>query len=241
MNRTRTRKVFLKTLSLFITPLPFIGALLLIVYPNYNDIVLAKESFDPQGKTRSVTLHLFTTLAPSKALVDYEADFDNSNSLEYVSPEVLARFQNSGTVAQRLEPISTTLNIESARINAPIRDGEDAFAMERGPWHFPLSVRPGEKGNMVVIGHRFAELPPSTNTFFNLDKIKIGDKITITQQGGIEYTYTVTETKVVEKNDRSILADHNDHRITLVTCTPLWTSKQRLVVVGQLDKAYRNI
>lgn len=83
-------------------------------------------------------------------------------------------------------------------------------------------------------------MPPNTNTFFNLDKARVGDKIVINQKDG-SYRYTVTEKKVVEKNDRSVLLNTNDYRLTLITCTPLWTSDQRLVVIGKLDKVYGSI
>ena len=70
-------------------------------------------------------------------------------------------------------------------------------------------------------------------------KIKVGDKIEVIQSDN-KFTYVVTETKVVEKNDISVLQDYSDYRITLITCSPLWTSKQRLVIVGKLDKLYKN-
>jgi sortase A len=111
--------------------------------------------------------------------------------------------------------------------------------MNKGFWHFPSSNLPGQKGNMVVIGHRYAKLPPNKDTFFNLDKVKVGDKIEVVQNDN-QFTYIVTETKVVEKNDISVLQDYSDYRITLITCSPLWTSKQRLVIVGKLDKLYKN-
>ncbi len=82
--------------------------------------------------------------------------------------------------------------------------------------------------------------PPNKGySFFNLDKVKVGDKIEVVQNDN-QFTYIVTETKVVEKNDISVLQDYSDYRITLITCSPLWTSKQRLVIVGKLDKLYKN-
>ena len=83
-------------------------------------------------------------------------------------------------------------------------------------------------------------MPPATDTFFNLDKVKIGDKVYI-EQNGEKISFTVTETKIVEKTDRNILTQTDDYRITIVTCHPLWTDDQRLVVIAKLDKIYRNI
>ena len=111
--------------------------------------------------------------------------------------------------------------------------------MNKGFWHFPTSDLPGQKGNSVIIGHRYAKLPPNKDTFFNLDKVKVGDKIEVVQLDQT-HTYIVTDTKIVEKNDISILQNYSDYRITLITCSPLWSSNQRLVVVGKLDKLYKN-
>jgi sortase A len=68
--------------------------------------------------------------------------------------------------------------------------------------------------------------------------VKKGDSIVIEQEGN-RYTYIVSETRVVEKNDISILQDTTEHQITLITCTPLWTSDKRLAVIGKLDKLYQ--
>jgi len=83
-------------------------------------------------------------------------------------------------------------------------------------------------------------IPPKKDTFFNLDKVDIGDRIHITSDLG-EYNYIVLEKKEVEPNDISIIQDTDDYTLTLVTCTPLWTSQKRLVVVAKLDKLYKKV
>lgn len=138
-----------------------------------------------------------------------------------------------------LESLQTKISISSIDVEGYVYEGEDSKTMDTGFWHFPVSKLPGEKGNTVIIGHRYAKLPPSKDTFFNLDKVVVGDKIIVEQSNAL-YTYIVTDTKVVEKNDISVLRDFNDYRITLITCTPLWTANQRLVIVGKLDKLYKN-
>jgi len=173
-------------------------------------------------------------------LLPYPAESTSTNtvlgtSIEHISKAQLAQFQNSGNVAYDLSKIHTTLTIDSVNIDGPVFSGEDAFTMDKGFWHFPLSKLPGERGNTVIIGHRFGKLPPATDTFFNLDLVKPGDQIVIAQDSG-DLVYTVVETKVVEKTDRSILAPTTDYRLTLVTCHPLWTSDKRLVVVAKLDR-----
>jgi sortase A len=164
----------------------------------------------------------------------------NEPIVENVTPEVLLKYQNEGNVIEYLEPLSTKLIIPSANIDGFVFDGSDSNTLLRGLWHFPLTPGPGKKGNVVVIAHRFDKMPPATDTFFNLDQVQVGDRIEIKQNNG-NFTYIVTETKVVEETDRSILEQTNDYRITLVTCTPLWTDYQRLVVVGKLDRVYGDV
>ncbi len=229
---------FVLALSLVLITL---GAIGMIIYPNYNDIVLIKKDFDITSISKAVSINFFRSVSPKISLSEYEDDLLNETSLEAISEEQLKRISNESAIANRLEPKGTKVTIESINVDAYVLDGTDAHRMDFGPWHFPLSDYPGEKGNVVIIGHRFAELPPSQNTFFNLDKIIPGDKIVISQNGGIEYVYTVIETKVVEKSDRTVLLDYGDYRITLITCTPLWTAKQRLVITGILDRAYISI
>jgi len=212
----------------------------LMFYPLYNDFTITAKKIDLKEIAQSASLVTLTTISTDTPNV-YQEDFDNVNALEYISPELLAQYKNEGKFQSRLNEMKTKLEVPSVNIAANIHDGESPHTMDLGPWHFPLSAGPGEKGNFVIIGHRFAELPPSKNTFFNLDKIKVGDKIYINQKGDINYTYTIIKTKVVEKTDRSVLSSDDAYRITLITCTPLWTSEKRLVVVGLLDKVYRKI
>lgn len=233
------KKIILTTLAIII----LIGALggigYFLLYPNISIIKVKASEFDIKRATHNITLQLFVKISPPN-FTDTEHEITELSQLEYISPEELARVTNEGKVLSRLEELNTVLSVDSADIKGAVQEGTDAYAMMEGPWHFPLSVAPGEKGNSIIIGHRFAEVPPSTNTFYNLDKIEVGDKIHISQKTG-EYSFTVVETKVVDKNDRSVLLPTSDYRITLITCHPLWTSDQRLVIVGILDKIYRNI
>lgn len=224
----------------FILFLSVLGAIAFFIgYPYYSDVLVQIKEFDIERIAHNTTLKMLTSISsPNQESIN--ADIASTNSLEFISPEELIRLQNEGEVIFNMERENTELTINSANIVGNVVDGETALEMERGFWHFPLSSRPGEKGNTVIIAHRFLNLPPRSDTFFNLDKVGVGDKITIEQDGGT-YNYTVIDTKVVEKTDRDVLAQTNDHRVTLITCTPLWTSDQRLIVVAKLDKIYGNI
>ena len=205
-----------------------------LIYPNYNKLIGPIKRINVQRSAEEITFQILTQLVPTKDTV-LGVSIQSSNG------ESIEESLSSQTVIDRkiLEELNTKITITSIYVEGLVYEGVDSHTMNKGFWHFPPSNLPGQKGNIVVIGHRYAKLPPSKDTFFNLDKVKVGDKIEVIQSDN-KFTYIVTETKVVEKNDISVLQDYSDYRITLITCSPLWTSKQRLVIVGKLDKLYKN-
>ncbi len=214
---------------MILTPLGYF-----LIYPNYNKLIGPIKRFNIQRSAEEITFQIITELVPTK-------DEVLGVAIQSSGGQSIEESLNPQTVLDRkiLEELNTKIIINSIDVEGLVYEGADAHTMNKGFWHFPPSSFPGQKGNMVVIGHRYAKLPPNKDTFFNLDKVKVGDKIEVIQNNN-QFTYIVTETKVVEKNDISVLQDYSDYRITLITCSPLWTSKQRLVIVGKLDKLYKN-
>jgi sortase A len=125
-------------------------------------------------------------------------------------------------------PTANTLVIPKINVDAPILDGADAQTLNRGFWRRPKTSTPDKGGNTVITGHRFL-YTSGPNTFYDLNKVIKGDDI-IVYWGGKEYSYRVDEVKVVEPEDIEIEEFTNYTVLTLYTCTPIWTSKQRLVV-----------
>lgn len=129
--------------------------------------------------------------------------------------------------------IRAHLVIAGVNINMPVFLGDTEKTLNKGGWLFPTTSRPERGGNSVIFGHRYMYRPPKSNTFWNLDKVKIGDEMVLYWQGK-EYKYKVFEKKIVEPNDLSVIQPTSDSRLTIITCTPLFSTKQRLVVTGTL-------
>ena len=111
---------------------------------------------------------------------------------------------------------------------------EDAYsAMDRGAWLYTKTSTPDAGSNTVLTGHRFKYMPPHHNTLYSLDKIQKGDEILIYWQGR-EYMYRVNNSKVVEPTDLSVLDSTPTPTLTIITCTPLFSTAQRLVVTADL-------
>lgn len=221
------------TITITVLLLALVPLVYFLVYPIYNDIVLKKNSFDIYRFTKQISINLLTQISPSTDV--FAQEILGTNSIE----ESL-KAENIVLKDTLLEDTKTKVIINSVNIEGYIAQGLSSETMMRGFWHFPTSIYPGTQGNSVIIAHRFQYLPPAKNTFFNLDRVRVGDSVILQGDGG-EYTYIVTNIKEVDPNDTSVLMQTDDYRVTLITCTPLWTNHKRLVVTAKLDKLYKKV
>lgn len=228
-------------MTLLLILLVLLPAFFLIFYPNYNGLVLAFNSFDPYNISKEASVKILTQISPNRE--KYHGQVLGATSIEESLKGIAINLDR-----KILEELNTTITIDTINIEGEIVQGESSLRMNDGFWHFPTTSFPGEKGNSVIIGHRFLHLPPRKDTFFNLEDIKIGQNIVITQNTDSNkpeekefFNYIVTETKIVQPNDISVIQQTDDYRLTLITCTPLWTSEKRFVVVAKLDKLYKKV
>jgi len=109
--------------------------------------------------------------------------------------------------------------------------------LRRGPGHYPGSAMPGQVGNFAVAGHRTTYGAP----FGRLDELRPGDAIVLETRASW-LTYRVTGTRVVAPNEVAVTAPVPDAPgrqptqalLTLTTCNPRYSARQRLVVFGLL-------
>ena len=220
-------------LSVFLFLVVLIPLSFFIIYPRYSEIQIALNDFDIYSIAKNSWTSFLISISPSQKEIRGVTD----SSVDSIEDTV----SNLKPLDEKiLEELNTYLYIDSIDVEGNISEGISSSDMNRGFWHFPTSVYPGEKGNSVIIGHRFQYVPPAKNTFFNLDKVQIGDEIVVKNDEDT-FRYIVTNIEVVERNDVSILEQTSDYRLTLVTCTPLWTSRQRLVITAKLDRVYMKI
>jgi len=112
-------------------------------------------------------------------------------------------------------------------------------AMEKGVAWFNVQQahsKPGENGNFVVSGHSsndWAESGEYKFVFGPLEQMRVGDTYYVNYQQ-VRYIYKVTDIKVVTPTDVGSLAtDNSKPMMTLVTCTPLGTDWNRLLVFAE--------
>ena len=146
------------------------------------------------------------------------------------------------------EPIENNyvLNIAKLNLSAPIIinvDGndKDAYnkALEGGVAHLLGSALPGQAGNPFIFGHSsyYAWKPGNYKQIFkNLNDLEVGGSITISSNLST-YNYKVTDKEIVQPNDVAVAnQNYTEKKLTLMTCWPIGSDKERLVVVGVLQE-----
>ncbi len=133
---------------------------------------------------------------------------------------------------------STTYRLIIPRIGVDmpivVNEPNEAKGLAAGAWQILGTASPdnsGGYGNMVLSAHRYL-YTSGPNTFFDLDKLEVGDKIIVWWQGKM-YSYTVDASKVVPPSAVEILNPSPTPELTLFTCTPVFTTKNRLVVTAR--------
>lgn len=102
-----------------------------------------------------------------------------------------------------------------------------------GVWRVPTTSTPSQESNTVLVGHRFSYKNPSV--FYHFDKVKKGDTIYVSWKKKI-YVYRVDTIRIVTPDAKDVEAPTEDPRLTIYTCTPLWSTSHRLVIESELKK-----
>lgn len=121
------------------------------------------------------------------------------------------------------------LKIETAGVSEVIMEGVRTEDLKKGPGHMPWTPMPGQPGNAVISGHRTTYGAP----FFDMDLVAPGDEIVVQTAIGF-HTYEVTETLIVSPGDVWVTEPRDGAWLTLTTCHPKASARQRLVVVARL-------
>lgn len=108
-------------------------------------------------------------------------------------------------------------------------EGVDRTTLKKGPGHMPWTPLPGQPGNAVISGHRTTYGAP----FFDVDRLKPGDEIIIETALG-RHVYEVREVFVVSPTDVWVTDPMRGAWLTLTTCNPKYSARERLIVQAEL-------
>ncbi|HEX9683155.1 MAG TPA: class E sortase [Acidimicrobiales bacterium] len=122
------------------------------------------------------------------------------------------------------------LQIPKIGLDKAVVEGVAVSDLKKGPGHYPGTPLPGQQGNAGLAGHRTTYGAP----FHRLDELETGDPIHVTTLEGT-FTYRVTEQLIVTPADVYVLGDYGDNRLTLTTCNPKYSARERLIVHAVLE------
>ena len=108
-------------------------------------------------------------------------------------------------------------------------EGVKRSDLKNGAGHMPSTPLPGQPGNSVISGHRTTYGAP----FHEFEELVLGDIIEVETGLGI-HTYEVRETIIVRPTEIWVTEQRQGAWLTLTTCHPKFSSRQRLVVFAEL-------
>lgn len=109
-------------------------------------------------------------------------------------------------------------------------------SISQGVFIEPTSNVP-TKGDLILYGHRTLQGSP----FLRLDALEKGDIITLEWPGIGEVNYTVKDSKIIspyntlDLNESHEKGDIHNQELILVTCHPIGSTAQRLIVTAELN------
>jgi sortase A len=163
-----------------------------------------------------VAYQLFgTSVAEARAQDRLKSEIQDGNALEAIRPVP------GGAVG--------LLEIPKIGLDKAVVEGVGTNELKAGPGHYPATPMPGEPGNAAIAGHRTTYGAP----FNRLDELAAGDAVLVTTAKG-EFRYEVREAIVVKPGQSEVLEPQGDNRLTLTTCHPEFSARERLIIVAGL-------
>ncbi len=196
---------------IFVPVLIMVVGLVLILYPKISDLRYAEFQQEQMA------------LAKEKSGRDHSLSRKGGPAIDRSSAE-------SADVQPIPEGTVAKLIISKIELDAYVMPGTAPEMINKGPGHYEETPLPGEKGNCAIAGHRTMYGHP----FRRLDELEAGDEIVIYTPDR-KSVYRTVEKKIVEPTDLSVIAPNEASRLTLTTCNPVGSARQRLVIVAELE------
>lgn len=127
-------------------------------------------------------------------------------------------------------------------VDAIVVAGTSPSALRAGAGHYPNTPLPGERGNVGIAGHRTTYGKP----FNRLDELPVGSEIRLETPLAV-HTYEVVQAPddarqpcsngacwITTPTDWSVVSDLDGHFLTLTTCHPKGSARERLIVRAEL-------
>jgi LPXTG-site transpeptidase (sortase) family protein len=129
--------------------------------------------------------------------------------------------------------IAVERNIESPAIVIPsigVQEKINNDSLNQGVLCENTSYKPNQ-GDVILFGHRTLQGSP----FLRLNEISKGNTLLLEWPGIGELNYTVVNTTIVPA-DYELVAKENGTGLYLITCDPIGSTENRLIIYGELNE-----
>ena len=181
---------------------------------------------------------IFTNESPVEEIYERKfnlnLDFSNDENEAGLFPEIREILSLRSNTTKEVEDASVFGFLEIPEINLEqyVVIGTSEAELQLGPGYYLGTEIPGSGGNVGIAGHRTTHGAP----FGDLHLVNVGDAINLTFAGN-KYQYIIDQIHVVPaRGGEYLLYNNGADRLTLTTCHPRYSGKERLVVSGILKK-----
>jgi len=124
------------------------------------------------------------------------------------------------------------LEIPKLGIKLSVIEGEAWSNLAKGPVRVSKTAMIGDKGSVLISGHRTMYGAP----FNQLHEIQLEDKIILSTKKAL-FIYTVVGIKKVSPDDWSDIKPDGEPQLVLSTCEPMYSADKRLLIITRLSEA----
>jgi sortase A len=157
----------------------------------------------------------------------YQHRVQNRLKGQIASPQLKNAYQNH---TLKEGDSLTRIKIPKIGVDVVVVQGTSASALRAGAGHYTDTPLPCDEGNVAIAGHRTTYGKP----FANLDHLAVGDDIVLETPIG-RHVYRVTRSPfVVPNTDFTVISQTPGRTLTLTTCHPKGSARQRLVVKAEM-------
>lgn len=154
------------------------------------------------------------------------------NDTAYSAQFLSALYPDSGESLARMV-------IPAIGLDQILVEGVSVEDLRKGPGHYPSTPNPGQAGNASIAGHRTTYGAP----FGRIDELQPGDEISVTTlQGNFVYRVRANTAPdgtqvghfIVSPSDTWVLDQTGENLLTLTSCHPKYSARQRIIVQAEL-------
>jgi sortase A len=212
------------------------SGLLVLSYVGYQlfgtDLATAREQEQARSQLTEVLADRRAELEVAEEPEDEEEEQQIGGPVDEGDPrpeEAPAPPELSEEPAPPTGEIIGSIRIPEVAVDQVLYEGVDTETLKLGPGHIPETAFPGQPGNAAVSGHRTTYGRP----FFDIDQLAPGDVIEVETAIGV-HTYEVRELEIVAPTDVWVIEPREGAWLTLTTCHPKWSARERLIVFAEL-------